>query len=283
MFERLGNGWRMGVDSFRVLRTDKKLLIFPFFSFLSLLLVLASFAIPLWNSKLAEDFFDDKKALNDPLLYVLLFLFYFINYFVIIFFNSALITCALIRFNGGEPTIRDGLGAAMSRLPQIFAWALVSATVGMILKMIEQSHEKAGQFISGLLGMAWSVLTYFVVPVLVVEKVGPIKAFTRSCSLIKQTWGEALGARFGIGLILLLFFLVALIPALLGIFLWNQTGNMTAALIGILISVVLIFMEALVSAAVQVIITAALYQYAAHRTVPRQFDEQLFRNAFSAR
>jgi hypothetical protein len=279
MFERLSNGWRMGVDSFRVLKTDKKLLIFPFFSFLSLLLVLASFAIPLWNSKLAQDFFDDKKALNDPLLYVLLFLFYFLNYFVIIFFNSALITCALIRFNGGEPTIRDGLGAAMSRLPHIFAWALVSATVGMILKMIEQSHEKAGQFISGLLGMAWSVLTYFVVPVLVVEKVGPIKAFTRSCSLIKQTWGEALGARFGIGLILLLFFVVALLPAILGIL----TGNMTAALIGIFISLVLIFIESLVSAAVQVIITAALYQYAAYRTVPRQFDEQLFRNAFSAR
>jgi hypothetical protein len=279
MFERLGNGWRMGMESFRVLRTDKKLLLFPFFSFLACLLVLASFVLPLMNSKWAAQIADGGKGLNDPLVFILVFAFYFLNYFVIIFFNSALITCAIIRFNGGEPTIGDGLGAAMSRLPQILGWSLVSATVGIILKAIEQSSERAGEIISGILGVAWSVLTFFVIPVLVVEKVGPIKAFSRSCSLIKQTWGESLGARFGIGLIVFLLFLVACLPALLGIL----TGNLTAAVIGICITLVLIILVSLISAAVQVIITAALYQYAAEHRAPQQFDESLLRGAFGGK
>ena len=108
------------------------------------------------------------------------FAFYFSTYFVIIFCNSALISCAMMRFNGQEPSVGDGFRMAMSRLPQIFAWALVSATVGMLLKVIENAHEKVGYYISMLLGAAWSIMTFFVVPVLVVEKTGPFEAVGRS-------------------------------------------------------------------------------------------------------
>src|SRR5262249_51826250 len=125
-------------------------------------------------------------------VWVVMFAYYFCNYFVVVFCNSALISCALIRFNGGTPTVGDGLQAAASRLPQILAWALVSATVGILLKAVENVHERAGQLISGLLGLAWTVLTYFVVPVLVVEKVGPFEAIRRSMAILRKTWGEAL-------------------------------------------------------------------------------------------
>src|SRR5436309_12070400 len=109
-------------------------------------------------------------ANNNPVWWAWLvaFAFYFCTYFVIIFCNAALISCALLRFNGQNPTLGDGFRAAFARLPQIFAWALVSATVGVLLKLIEQAHEKVGEFVAGLLGTAWSILTYFVVPVMVV-------------------------------------------------------------------------------------------------------------------
>lgn len=97
----------------------------------------------------------------------------------------------------------------MSRLPQIFAWALVSATVGVLLKLVENAHEKIGQFISAILGTAWTVVTFFVVPVLVVEKVGPFEAIKRSIALLKKTWGEALAGNFGLGLFMFLLMLLS--------------------------------------------------------------------------
>src|SRR5258708_5324154 len=192
MFDRISASFTLARNSWDVLRQDKKLLVFPILSGIGCFLVLASFLAPLviirpawldafWNNANGAG----GNAVKSPWPFVLAFAFYFCNYFVIVFCNAALISCALIRFNGGEPTIGDGLSAAVSRLPQILAWAFVSATVGVILKLIENANEKAGAFISAILGTAWAVMTYFVVPVLVVEKVGPVEAGKRSMSTLK--------------------------------------------------------------------------------------------------
>src|SRR5262249_58757603 len=135
-----------------------------------------------------------------PCLYAVGFAYYFCTSFVIVFFNAALIGCALLKFAGQPATLGDGLRAAGSRLPQIAAWALVSATVGVILKAIENANQKAGEIISAVLGTAWSILTFFVVPVLVVEKVGPFQAVARSVSILRKAWGEALFGGIGLGL-----------------------------------------------------------------------------------
>jgi hypothetical protein len=279
MFESLRNGWEIGKQSFGVLRANKKLLVFPLLSGIACLIVLLSFALPLANSPQAQALFNDQQAPEDPLAYVLLFAFYFVNYFVIVFFNAALVSCAILHFNGEEPTLRDGLGAAMSALPYILGWALVSATVGVILRVIESRSERVGQFVAGLLGMAWSIVTYFVVPILVVEKVGPIEAVKRSGSIMRRTWGESLSAHFGVGLIIFLLCLVALIPAVIGFLI----GNTVAVVAGLVITVVLWIVLALISAAVHTIAVAALYQYAAQRTVPQGFDAQQLEGAFGAR
>src|SRR5262249_42379772 len=172
MLERISRGMELTRQSLGVLAEDKKLLVFPLFSGIASLLVLASFAVPLLASGYAQGILDDGRMPQDPLAYILLFLFYFVNYFVIVFFTSALVSCAVARFYGGTPGITDGLRAAAARLPQIAAWALVSATVGVILKAIESRSEKIGQIAAGLLGAAWTIATYFVVPVLVIERVG---------------------------------------------------------------------------------------------------------------
>jgi len=214
MFERMANGWELAKESWGVLKMDKELVVFPLLSGVACLLVLASFATPLFMTGYIDALSDDPEAFQSPVSWVIAFAFYFVNYFVIVFFNSALVASALIRFRGGDPTLSDGFGAAMNRLPQIAAWALVSATVGILLRAVEQAHEKAGSLISAILGTAWSIMTYFVVPVLVVEKVGPFEAVKRSVGVLKRTWGEALAANFGIGFIVF----VAMLPAIAMLF-----------------------------------------------------------------
>lgn len=284
MFERLSTGWELMKQSFRVLWMDKQLIVFPAVSSVACLLVLASFALPLWNSPYAQVVLEEGEAPQDAVAYLILFLFYFVNYFVIVFFNSALVACAIIRLKGGEPTVGDGFRAAAAVLPQIAGWALVSATVGVVLRIIESRSEKAGQIVAGLLGMGWTVLTYFVVPVLVVERKGPVEATKRSMAILRRTWGEALSANLGAGLIFLLVGLVAL-PALiltvvLGVF-GLVSGSVALAVIGFGLFILVLIGISLVSSTLHTILLAALYVYAAEGRVPGAFDGDVLEGAFA--
>jgi hypothetical protein len=163
----MANGWELAREGIQVIRMDKQLLLFPLLSGIACLLVLASFLLPLWGTGVLEQVLADdgaEAAMNEPLAYVGMFLFYWVNYFVIIFFNSALLACAVIRFRGEEPTLGDGLNAALNRLPQILGWSLVSATVGIILRVIESRSEKAGQIAAALiiLGVIWMLVASLV-------------------------------------------------------------------------------------------------------------------------
>jgi hypothetical protein len=279
MFDRIANGWELTKQSFKVLRLDKELLLFPLVSGISCLAVLASFVLPLWNSPYAQVVLNEHQVPKDPVAWVILFAFYFVNYFVIVYFNSALVACAIIRFKGGDPTVADGFRAATARMPQILAWALVSATVGIILKVIESRSERVGQIVSGLLGAAFSIAAYFVVPVLVVEKAGPFEAIQRSLSVLKRTWGEALTANFGIGFIVFLLTLVGIVPLIGGVALC-VSGQLALGIALLVLGGAVLMLVALVSSALDAIILAALYLYAAEGTVPKYFDRGLLEGAF---
>src|SRR3954447_22250939 len=147
-FDRLSTGWTAAKACLEVLRRDKKLVLFPLLSGLSCLVVLASFAIPLAIAKPAflGAFFDEEANVHQTPVWfwLVLFAFYFVNYFVIYFFNSALVYCALSHFRGEPATADDGLRAAVRRLPELLVWSLVSATVGLVLRLIENANEKVG-------------------------------------------------------------------------------------------------------------------------------------------
>jgi hypothetical protein len=280
MFAKIGNGWELMKSSIQVLRLDAGLLLFPLLSAIGCLFVVASFALPMFLSGAMNlDNAQPRQLTHNPLAYVVLFAFYFCNYFVIIFFNSALIACAIVRFNGGTPTVRDGFQAAVSRLPQILAWCLVSATVGFVLKIIESQSERIGQIVSGLLGLAWSILTFFVVPAIVVEGTGPAEAIKRSGAILRRTWGEAFVANQSVGLVIFLLILLALIPAGLGFLI----GGLAAIAVGIAVSVLLIVGLTIVSTALHTILQGALYVYAAEGRVPYAFDGAVLRSAFAQR
>jgi hypothetical protein len=282
MFDRLTTSFALARSSWQVLCLDKKLLIFPALSGLGCLLVMATFALPFLAHPQWLDFMKhraDGIQHAPPWIYVVAFAYYFCSYFVVIFFNSALISCTLIRFNGGTPTVTDGLQAASSRLPQILAWALVSATVGMLLKAVENAHEKAGAIISALLGTAWTVITFFVVPVLVVERVGPFEAIQRSLSILKKTWGEALIGNAGIGLFVFLLALPCILLAGLGGMLLAAGSTLLGGgIVALAVTYFLVWLA--IGPALNGIFLGALYQYAANGEVPEGFHRSDMKRAF---
>jgi hypothetical protein len=280
MFERISRGFSMAKSSWRVIMGDKKLLLFPVVSGILLLLVIATFFIPLAvlheKGKVIQ-----ANGKPEVWVYAFMFCFYVVSYFVIIFCNAALTSCALMRFNGESPTLGDGFRAASARLPQIFAWAVVSATVGILLKMIENAHEKAGYWVAAILGTAWSIMTYFVVPILVVEKVGPFKAVSRSISVMKKTWGESLTGNVGIGLFMFVLFLLIFIPIGLVIFLAAQAGAGNAIIIGLIVVAVIAYLWFMaLSAAMHTVFLSAVYQFATSDRVPDGFERETMLTAF---
>lgn len=282
MFHRISNGWELTKQSFHVLRMDKELILFPLLSGISCILVLISFALPLWYSGYIQGLAAEEKPHESPLAYVVLFAFYFVNYFVIVFFNSALVACAIIRFNGQNPTLNDGLRAAMERLPQILGWALVAASVGVLLRAIESRSEKVGAFVASLLGMAWSIVTFFVVPVIVIEKAGPIKAVQRSTVILRKAWGESLTANFGIGVIAFLLNLPAIVAIVGGIALAATVNPWLGGAI-VAIGVLALLVISLVTSALNAIVLAALYLYGVTDQVPGEFNAAQLRSAFAPR
>jgi len=238
-----------------------------------------------WESQEASSEFayDADSEPMHPVMYVVIFAYYFCNYFVIVFFNTALIACAMKVASGEVPTVGYGLKIAMKRLPQIVAWAAVSAVVGLILQIIENANEKVGKIIAMIIGSAWTILTYFVVPVLAIEGIGPFKAIKQSVKTLQDTWGEAVLGNFSLGW---LSFLLAIpvYAVLFGLFLLAasmESGVLIGCVVvlGILAAIVL----AASGSAADIVFKALLYNYATGRDMPADIDQDNFAAAFAAK
>ncbi len=281
MFERFNRSWELVKASWAVLRQDKELLIFPIVSFLGSIVVLITFAIPM----IAAGVFDSaaSRGSDDIGFFGLVvgFLFYLVMYTVVIFSNTALVGAAMIRLDGGNPTLADGFRIARERIGIIVAYAAISATVGMILRAISERGGLIGQIASSILGFAWSVLTFLVIPVLVMEKVGPVDAIKRSGELLKQTWGEQLAANFGMGAVfgLATFGIVILGMVLIFAFAAIDAGVLVA--IAVIAMILAIIALSLVGSALGGIYQAALYRYATSGTVDSHFSPDTIQGAFA--
>src|SRR5579859_6177568 len=277
---RLRTGWTLAAQSLRVLMLDKSLLVFPLLSGVASFLVLASFVGGIW----ASGYSSHGDAMADTAAWALLFAYYFASYFVIVFFNSALVACAMIRFRGGSPTLADGMRAARERAPQIVAWAFFAATVGVLLRIIAERVGFLGRIVIALLGAAWTVATYFVVPVLVVEELGPFDALKRSTAIIRKTWGESLVSNVGIGLVTtLVTALLVITTGILSAVLAVKLSSLGVAAAGAVLVLLIIVVGALVSSALSSIALSASYLYATEGKVPKVFADAGLQYAFAAR
>ncbi len=292
MLAKLQSGWGLFRQSWSVLWNDKQLLLFPLLSSAALLLVLLTFAVPMavlvdWASLSRQMESSGSSARANVRLelwhYAVLGAFYFVNFFVITFFNVGLVSCAISKFRGGDARLATGVRAAVSLLPQILAWSLVAASVGVILKAIEERAGLIGTFVIRLIGMAWAVATFFVVPVLVVERVGPIEAVKRSVTVLRKTWGESLAVNLGIGAVSGLLAMVGLLPLVAGGAVSVGMGIVWPVLIGGAVTVLAILAISLVSSALKGIVLAATYEYASTGTIPSEFDPAGLRQAFKTK
>jgi len=251
IFTRISNGWRIAKNSFKVLKANKQLIVFPILSIFSLILVSASFLTAiLANSGWHVNHMHEYGEITG---YSLLLLFYFTNYSVVVFFNVALMHCTRMYFKGERVNLRDGLNYSISRIWAIFSWALFAATVGTLLRILQENMGRIGRVIISIVGIVWSIATFFVVPVIAYEKNGALHAFKRSAQLMKEKWGENIGASFSFELIQFIGIVITLaIAAVIYVVLYPVAGISIAAL-GIAITL------AVMSAAKSIFISAVYH------------------------
>ena len=271
------NSFALVKASANVLRLDKELMVFPLMSAVATILVSASFVAPIFWAGGPEIFGEGEEA--SYLAYALGFLFYLVQYFVIFFFNSALVGAALIRLDGGDPTVSDGLAIASKRIPAIIGYAAIAATVGMVLRFVSERAGWLGRLASGLIGMAWTLTTYLTVPILVTKDIGPIDAVKESAAIFKRTWGEQVIGNFGLGWAMFLMGLSWTVVSV-GIIVGSSfTGIAPAIVLAVGVAVLGYIFLALFSSALKGIYTAALYRYAMTGEVG-YFDPDIMGNAF---
>lgn len=278
MFERLERSWSLVKASAAVLRENKSLMVLPVLSSVCSMIVAATFLIPAFASG-ALDHIGNARHMT-PAQAVVLFTFYVTQYFVIIFFNSALIGAALMHLRGERASLGDGLRLAASRLPSILGYAVISATVGMVLRAIEERAGIVGRIVTGLLGAAWTLATFMVVPILVSQDVGPFDAVQRSVQLLKRTWGENLLGNAGIGMAFSLVFLLVIALAFGLLMLAAGTGSRVLTVTVIALGVAAVLLLSIVQAALHGIYAAAVYRYAEEGDAGAGFERTLLADSF---
>ena len=277
--------WMITKLTFSVINKDRELLWFALLSFVFSTIFSVAMIFPSVIPALMENGFSQESL--QAYQYVIIFLTYFGLAFIATFFNVCVVYTTKVRFEGGNATFDESLKFAFSRIGLIVQWSLLSATVGLLLRILQQLASnlgKIGQLVAniliGLLGMVWSIVTVFVVPALVYEGLGPIDAIKKSTQVIKKTWGESLIKAIGLGLVQFLIFVTivlfagALSYGLLSVF------DLPGLLVGIGIGILLLLLTGLVFAVANTIFNTALYVYANNNLVAPGFNEDVVKGAF---
>ncbi len=285
MFEKLENSWKLAKECWRILMLDKEMLAFPALSTVTTILVMAFIGYPLW----AAGFFDyapatnaeEVKAFHLSILIkyaVLTIVPSYIIYLILTFFNAGLVTCAFIRLCGDDPILADGFNIAWKRLPQIFTWSLLGATVGLLLRMVKGNNSTLRSLFSGVLGLGWRVASFFAVPVIVAEEKGAIDALKRSGQLVKKNWGEALTLE--VGLSVLAYPVMLPVMAMIGMssYVWAVSPMLGGSLL--IIAGVYTFVASLVFSTLDAIAKAALYMFASGDQMPENFNNEILQTMF---
>lgn len=248
--------------SFRVLEKDREILLLPVLSFVTLVVAVGLWAIAGWLT------LGPAGLTGSDLAYVFLFGGYVTVAFVITFFLAAMIEMASLRLGGSDPTVRDGLSKAWAKKGKLLGWAIVTATVGVLLRVLRRRAGAMGNILGAFMELGWAVATFLAVPVLVHRDVGPIQAVKDSGSLVKTAWGEAATGVVGTGVVFFLLGVVGLAPIVVGVL----AGSVWLIGVGGLIAVAWWVLLAAANSAVSGILKAALFRYADTGHMPDGFE-----------
>ncbi|HZT65835.1 MAG TPA: DUF6159 family protein [Acidimicrobiales bacterium] len=264
---RFERGLRLARASWEVLRGDAQLMWLPVVSTLAILVFATAILSP--------TFISGVRSTSRGTVYLLFAAVYFVSSLIATFFNAAVVAAASDRLSGGRGTAVDGMRTAWSRIDRIIAWAALSATVGLVLRGVEQRAGIFGAVVGRLAGVAWSVVTFLVVPILVFEPVGPIEAVKRSGLLFRSRWGEQLVGNGSISAAMIILAIpLALVCAVLATI---------AAPLAIAFGVLAFGVLMAAGSAMTAIFNAALYRYAVSGEVVGPFGADDLRGAFRRR
>ena len=259
----------------RVLKKDKELILFPILAAIFVLLfvwIIFTF-VGLDMSALTAD---DNQSEEMPVIPLLILLFG--ANFIVVFFNSALVSAALDRLRGGDPNIRSGLSHASKHIHHIFIWSIIVTIMALIFAAIRASGRNRGavgqimtSIFASLLQAGWAMMTFFVIPIIVSENLSPFAAIKRSSGLFKQTWGNQVTANFGFGIFQILALLAS---AALGWFFGLMSANL-----GMIVGVLCATTSISIIYTLEGIYKAALYEFAMGEK-PLEFEQQDLRTAY---
>jgi Family of unknown function (DUF6159) len=270
---RFGRTWELTKGSWAILQKDKELAWIPLISAVLCLAVAAACFLPFLV--VTDDSANGEGFQPGAMGYVMMVVATVVITFINTYFTGALVCGALERIRGGDPTLGSAFRGAQSHFHRLAPWALFAATVSLVLQVI-RNIRFVGPIISRLLGLAWELITFLTVPILIVEDLGPIDALKRSAELFKRTWGENVIVQFGFGLV----GIVAMIPGILvgGALAASGTGVLVVLGVGLIVASVVVV--SVVMSALSGIFKTALYLYAAEGTLVPEYGAVDFSTAF---
>lgn len=271
-FGNISNTIQLMKSCVKVLKKDKELILFP--------IMAAIFVIVLLGLIYSTGSIDLSAANEEQMSILPIAILIFGANFIIVFFNSALISAALERLRGGDPNISSGLSHAFKHIHHIFFWSIIVTIMGLIFAAIKANGRQRGgfggmmtQIFASFLEAGWAMMTFFVVPIIVSENISPLSAIKRSSSLFKQTWGNQVAANFGFGIFQIIAILISLgIGWFFGLI--NGTLGIAIGLLCATTSISIIY-------TLEGIYKAALYEHALGEK-PLEFEEQDLRTAYRA-
>jgi len=266
-------------QSWSVLKQDRELLWLPVIGAIVAAVIAAVVMVPIALAQDWDAITENSEAASEQLgggTYLAFAALTLALAFISVFFRAALVSGAHERMTGGDPTVRSAIAGALERLPKLFGWAVITTIVGSILRAMEQRAGLLGRIVISMVGMAWAVTTFLVIPVIVIENSGAIDSTKRSVALFRHTWGENLSAQVGFGLIGFLAFIPIIIVAIAGAVIGTLLGFVLIALAiaaGIVVITVL--------SALGGIFQTALYHYAVGTELSAELDTTMLRDSFT--
>lgn len=259
-------------ETFRFFWADKEMLFVPVIALIAQLFILgvAVVAVCIPAGMFVEG--GENIPLSTP-EYVALFAFYVMSAFVLAFSQAVITHIVYTRIHGGDATLGDGMKVAASHTSALLVWACITSTVGIILRTIAERSQLLVKILVAVMGAMWSVLTYFVVPAIVIDKKSAFAAIGHSGSVFKRTWGETLIANFSLGLMFFVFFLV-IIFAFIGFAVIVKVSPVMVLIGGGIVILAIIF-ASLLSAVLESVLRTLLYVYASEHIVPQNFNQEL--------
>lgn len=271
---RVANTWRLTKTSWSLLKQDRELLWLPVLSMLTILAIVAAAAVVGFVTG-SFDADGGAESLGGSAL-VLGLVFAFVATATVVFFEGALVAGAHERMTGGDPTVRSAMSKAASRLPSLLGWALITMTVGLVLRFLRERLGWLGQMLTFLAEAAWGVATYLVVPAIIIDDFRSFAGVKQSMSLVKRTWGENLISQAGFGLLGFVLALPVVLVAVLIAALVPGVGTV----VGIVVGVAGVLAISVVIGALGQYFKTALYEYATDGVAHGGYDIDQMRASF---